>query len=238
MFAKAPKDTEPRKTVFDREWCSDRAAGQALKGCPKARNPTKRRMDDARARAAAFLEGSRVIQVVPGQRVRVSLRYAAATAGILVILAAAKVGESGSSKSRERLATVRARPDSVQSYEPSATDTAIRGVADRIWQTDRYRSEMMQSFFVWLVCAPLVVLAIYLCRKHGPCRAPERDPLAFAKGPSVPLARATYGATATVVPAEVVDEAGSDADALPAASRVDDSSGDEDEPEEESSFSL
>ena len=110
-------------------------------------------MDDARARAAAFLEGSRVIQVVPGQRVRVSLRYAAATAGILVILAAAKVGESGSSKSRERLATVRARPDSVQSYEPSATDTAIRGVADRIWQTDRYRSEMMQSFFVWLVCA-------------------------------------------------------------------------------------
>ena len=109
------------------------------------------------------LEASRIIQVVPGQRVRVSMRSALATGAILVVVGTAAMGRSSSGPTDERLATVRARPDPVQSYQPSSTDSAIRGVANKIWESDHYRSEMMQSFFLWLVCAPLLVLAIFAC---------------------------------------------------------------------------
>ena len=161
------------------------------------------------------MEASRIIQVVPGQRVRVSMRSALATGAILVVVGTAAMGRSSSGPTDERLATVRARPDPVQSYQPSSTDSAIRGVANKIWESDHYRSEMMQSFFLWLVCAPLLVLAIFACRKYGPCRSAAEDymDLDDAKHPfrrDLPLAQATYGATATVVPAELISEARGD----------------------------
>ena len=165
------------------------------------------------------------VQLVPGHRVRVKGRWVAACAGCLAAAMVLARVTDGPGDGATALATVRARPDPVVAYDydTSAANGALRGVADRIWSSDRYRREMVQSSLLWLVCVPVIVLAFYCARSACCCAPPEARGLYPDK--RVPTATATYGSafSSSVAPAEVVDSSDaddSDAGDLPEASSV------------------
>lgn len=175
---------------------------------------------------------ARAVQVVPGSRVRISPKWVGLSLTLLAAaLAVSRVGGSGGDSTR--LATVRARPDPVQDYDTSETDAAIRGVGNKIWATDAYRREMVQSSLLWLVAVPLLAAAFFCAR--GVCSPHKLDDDGYPRKPSryAPYARcSSYGsaAAAAVAPAEIVGDSNyddGDGEALPAASAVIDLDGDE-----------
>ena len=163
------------------------------------------------------------IQVVPGHRVSVRGRWVAACLGCLAGALLVSRLQNGPDDVTA-LATVRARPEPVSpyDYDASAADGALRGVADTIMSSDRYKREMVQSSLLWLVCVPIIVVAFY-CARGACCASPEAAGLYEKR---VPTATATYGSafSSAVAPAEVLesdDDDGGDArDDLPAASAV------------------
>ena len=165
------------------------------------------------------MNASRVVQVVPGQRVRVSGKWVVAGTALLLLTLGVAALQGGDAEEQQQFsATVKARPSPVQEYEPSATDTAVRNVANRIWESDHYRGNMTRSFFLWIVCIPVLVVAVYLSRA---CCYPDEQRSLAGKGSYAPMAQATYGAeSTTVVPAKIVPDDRDSEDDLPAACAV------------------